>query len=485
MSIHLSLERVRRLATHLEFKRPTIHVAGTNGKGSVTSLIASILHTSGLAIGTFNSPHLVSVHDAILINGKPVSLSVYDHARSLVIAADHHFNTAATPFELLTLTALQIFEDAKLDIVVVEVGMGGRDDATNVIPDDCILVSVLTAVDLDHQKFLGDTVESIAEHKAGIARSAKPFVLGPQRYPIVEVVARRIVERPEIRGHFIITTPVRPWHLCGEYYFSPSERPFVSPPGQPIEFHSTTFTSPIHARLPLHGTHQLDNLSLSLTVISTLVTHTPAQTTLGDLSHRITAETIRAGIEGVSWPGRLTFHTLPRPVTVGSTIDPSVILVDGAHNAASAETLASYVSELVAQLKPRSTLHITYLVALSHSPPKTPFDTLSRIFLPHRSQCSMIRVRIAALRFTPPEGMPWVTCVPPLEIRDTVRQIIHLGDEDVWAPPNDIPVDSHLLRAFEWTEAGQAGHTEENLVVVTGSLYLVADFYRSIKLLEG
>ncbi|KAG8214646.1 Mur ligase [Butyriboletus roseoflavus] len=395
MSIHLGLERIRPLAAHLEpFKRPTIHVAGTNGKGSVTCLIASILHASGLSVG------------------------------SLVIAADQHLNTAATPFELLTLTALHIFEAAKLDIVVLEVGMGGRHDATNVITDDCILVSVLTAVDLDHQKFLGDTIESIAEHKARIARSGKPFVLGAQRYPVVEVSARRVVEGPEIRGHFITTTPVHLLHLGEEYHFSPSERPFISPPGQPIAFYSTPFTSPIHAKLPLHGTHQLDNLSLSLTVVSTLIT-------FDHLSHRITTETVRTGIEGASWPGRLTFHTLPRPVTVDSTFDPSVVLVDGAHNAASARTLASYISELAAQLKLGSNLQITYIIALSHSPPKAPFDTLSPIFLPHGADGSMAKVRVAALHFTPPEGMPWVTCVPPLEIQDTVRQIVHLGDEDV------------------------------------------------------
>ena len=484
MSIHLSLERVERLATHLEsFRRPTIHVAGTNGKGSVTSIIASILHASGLSVGRFNSPHLVSVHDSILINGQPVLPSVYDHARGLVIAVDQRLNTAATPFELLTLTALHIFEAAKLDIVVLEVGMGGRHDATNVIPNECILVSVLTAVDLDHQKFIGDTVESIAEHKAGIARPGKPFILGAQRHLTVEVTARRVVEGPEIRGHFITSTPVHPCHLGEEYHFSPSKRPFVAPPGQPIEFSSTPFTSPIHAKLPLHGTHQLDNLSLSLTVISTLITHISAQTTRDNLARRITAETVRAGIECVSWPGRLTFHTLPRPVTAGSTLDPLVVLVDGAHNAASAETLASYISELVAHLKPRSKLHITYIIALSHSPPKTPFDTLSPILLRHGSEGSMTKVRVAALRFTPPEDMPWVACVPPLEVRDTVRQLIHLGDEDVWAAPNDLLADCQLQRAFEWTEAGQATHREEELVVLTGSLYLVADFYRLLKLL--
>ena len=479
MSIHLSLERVEQLVTHLKpFQRPTIHVAGTNGKGSVTSIVASILHASGLSVGRFNSPHLVSVHDSILINGQPVSAPAYHHAHSLVVSTDQRLGTGATPFELLTLTALQIFEAAKLDVVVVEVGMGGRHDATNVIPDDCILVSALTSVDLDHQKFLGETVESIALHKAGIARPGKPFVIGAQKHPTVQVTARRVVE--EIRGLFIISTPVRPCHLSEEYHFSPSERPFISPPGQLIESYSAPFSSPVHAKLPLHGAHQLDNLSLSLTIISTLMT---AQTALDSLSHRITAETVCAGIEAVCWPGRLTFHTLPRPVTGGLTVDPSVVLVDGAHNAASAETLASYISELVVRLKPGSTLHITYIIALSHSPPKTPLDTLTPILLQHDAQGTKTKVRVAALRFTPPEGMPWVTCVPPLEIRGTVLQLIHLGDEAVWAAPNDLSADCHLRCAFEWTEAGQASHGEENLVVLTGSLYLVADFYRLLRLL--
>lgn len=487
MSIHLGLERVRRLVARLDpFQRPTVHIAGTNGKGSVTSLVASILRASGFSVGKFNSPHLLSVHDSILIDGHPVSPPVYDHARSLVITADQELSTGATPFELLTLTALQIFEAAKVDIVVLEVGMGGRDDATNVIPDDCIMVSVLSAVGLDHQKFLGDTIESITEHKAGIARSGKPFILGAQKYPIVEICARRVVENPQIRGQFIISLPVYPCHLddLQEYRFSPSVRPFIQPQPQPIEFRSPSFPSPIHAKLPLHGIHQLDNLALSLTVISTLTTLTSgSRTTLGNLFRRITPETVCAGIEGTSWPGRLTFHTLPRPVTIGSALDPSVVLVDGAHNTASAEMLASYISDLAAQLKPGSILHITYIVGLSHSPPKTPLDTLSPIFLPRVCENPVTKVRLAALQFTPPEGMPWVTCVPPLEIRDTVKEITHLGDEDLWAAPNDLPIDAQLQSAFEWTEIGQAARAGEQLVVVTGSLYLVADFYRMLKML--
>ncbi|KAF9221582.1 FolC bifunctional protein [Gyrodon lividus] len=484
MSIHLTLDRIQRLAARLDrFTRPTIHVAGTNGKGSVTCIIASILRASGLSVGRFNSPHLVSIYDSILINDRPVSPSTYNDARTLVLNADHQLKTEASSFELLTLTALQLFEVANLDIVVIEVGMGGRHDATNIIPDNCILVSALTAVDLDHQKFLGDTVELIAEHKAGIARPGKPFVLGPQKHPSVEAVARRVVKSPEICGYFILSTPVQSRPLSVESCFSPSSRPFVFPSGQPIQFHSAAFTSPIHANFPLHGAHQLDNLALSLSVISALLTYTTHQT----LSHRITSETVRAGIEMASWPGRLSFHRLSRSITRGLRYDPLTVLVDGAHNPASAETLASYISGLIASPKPRPKLHITYILGLSHSPPKTPFETLSPVLSRHSPEDPLVKVRVATLRFTPPEGMPWVTPVAPSAIRDTVLQLITLRGEDVWSASDNGPIDDQLQSALKWTEAGQveSGEGEEKLVVLAGSLYLVADFYRFLKQLEG
>ncbi|KIK79519.1 hypothetical protein PAXRUDRAFT_834059 [Paxillus rubicundulus Ve08.2h10] len=486
MSISLTLDRIQCLAARLDpYTRPTIHVAGTNGKGSVTCIIASILRASGLSVGRFNSPHLVSVHDSILINGQPVSSLAYDHARTLVLNADRELKTKASSFELLTLTALQVFEVARLDIVVVEVGMGGRHDATNIIPNDCILVSALTAVDLDHQKFLGDTIELITEHKAGIARPGKPFVLGPQKHPAVEPAARRVVESPGIRGHFTISTPVQRGSLGVESCSSLFARPFVLPPGQPIQFHSAAFPSPIHANLPLHGAHQLDNLALSLSVISTLLTCTSPQIPL-EISNRITSKTVSAGIDTVSWPGRLSFHRLPRSIIKGSPCDPLTVLVDGAHNAASAETLASYISELMAPLEPRSKLHVTYILGLSHSPPKSPSETLSPVLSRHSPEDPRVKVRVATLRFTPPEGMPWVTPVAPSAIRETVLQLISLSDEDMWSASDDGPVDGQLQSALEWAEAGQAACGEcEKLAVLAGSLYLVADFYRLLEQLPG
>ena len=132
-------------------------------------MLASIF--SAYRIGRFNSPHLVHIHDYISINKKPVSLASYTTARRQVEDADTSHGTFLTSFQLLTLTALHIFEYAAVDIVILG-GMGGLFDATNVIPTSTILCSVLTAVDLDHQAFLGTTVAQIARHKAGIARSS-------------------------------------------------------------------------------------------------------------------------------------------------------------------------------------------------------------------------------------------------------------------------------------------------------------------------
>ena len=136
MSINLSLVRISQLLVHVRpYTRPTCHIAGTNGKGSVSALLSQILVASSYRVGRFNSPHLVSIYDCITIDGEPVSSVVYDDVMHRVVAADTELGLKSTNFELLACTALVVFEEAEVDIAVVEVGMGGRLDATNVIPD--------------------------------------------------------------------------------------------------------------------------------------------------------------------------------------------------------------------------------------------------------------------------------------------------------------------------------------------------------------
>ncbi|KAG6331099.1 hypothetical protein ID866_7986, partial [Astraeus odoratus] len=474
MSVDLTLKRIGRLACCFPYTRPTIHVAGTNGKGSVTCMLDSILRASSFNVGRFNSPHLISIYDCITINDQPVTPELYHSCREQVERADKDGKTGASSFELLTVTALLIFEKANIDIAVVEVGMGGRLDATNILPDHSILVSALTTVDLDHQAFLGDTVELITREKASIARRGKPFVLGPQKHSSVEHIAEEVVGQQG--GALVRSVPVqKTLEQADHVFFSLSAKPFFPPPGQCIEFKSSAFSSPIRAALPLHGTHQISNLSLALTIVSTILTDPSCRAGLSpDLLHRITPETVINGIERTSWPGRLSFHTLPRPVTRGLTGYPLVLLVDGAHNPGSSEALASYVSYIAALIRPRKRkLHLTYILSLSHSPPKTPLHTLGPLLSPHTSVDSSATVSIAVLRFTPPEGMPWVTSVAPSLMRETVLGLIPYAD--VWAAQDDAPVDDQLQKALEWAELDltrcqQEGR--EHLVVLSGSLYL-------------
>ena len=482
----LSLKRIKVLLSHLpQYTLPTIHITGTNGKGSVSSFVASILQASGFTVGRFNSPHLISVQDSITINGKPVVLDLYNDARRIVEDLNSESSIGATSFELLTATALMSFELAKLDIIVLEVGMGGRTDATNAVSDDCILVSALTAVDLDHQKFLGDTVDTIATQKAGIARKGRPFVIGPQKYPDVMVSVRAVVE--EVGADLVCAHPAvtRMWDEAVDGPAEPdviSSSPFRPAGVRPVSLSLPCFPDPVLAQLPLHGDHQLDNLGVASNIISSLLTH-PSSTHRLPFRSKITPDTIAAGVRSTTWAGRLSFHNVPLsrlclPGCGTKDHDESlVVLVDGAHNPASASVLASYLSHLLnpTPFGGSEELNLTFVLALSHSPPKTPLQTLSPLLSFKRPTSVKINVRAAALEFTTPvEGMPWVLPVPSSEIRDVIRVI----DDGInlWIP-RDGERES-VANALLWAHEEHQKHGGKGLVCIAGSLYLVADFYR-------
>ncbi|KNZ73025.1 Folylpolyglutamate synthase [Termitomyces sp. J132] len=446
MSIDLSLDRLRRFVQYLPpYTRPTFHIAGTNGKGSVSAILTSILcsSTPSLSVGRYNSPHLVSIHDCISINDSTIDAATYSDARSRIEYLDQVHGTKLSKFELLTLTALSIFEKAKVDVVVLEVGMGGRLDATNIIPDESVIVSALTSVDLDHQSFLGTTVAEIAREKAGIARKGRVFVLGPQKHPEVLEAVQDVIRN--IGGELVTSIAVAPHMPC--------------------------FPHDIRATLPLFGDHQLENLGVALTAISALLTHPSAHI---NIVKSISPKTISRGIQSVRWPGRLSFHLLPAKPKHGIT-RPLIVLADGAHNSASSATLGSYITHLLSLADVESPVNLTYILSLSHSPPKTPLQTLTPILPPTLpSQSSLkIHVRIACLRFTPPDEMPWVKSVAPEDLRDAVASLT--PEAEIWVA--DGVVGNQLHHALEWA----AKENGDGLVVVAGSLYLVADLYRFLQ----
>jgi folylpolyglutamate synthase len=223
------------------------------------------------------------------------------------------------------------------------------------------------------------------------------------------------------------------------------------------------FEHPVLALLPLHGEHQLDNLALAVSAVSAVLMN-PAWTAIRG---RFTNEGIARGIRSVQWPGRLSFHALDSPLLL--------VLADGAHNPASAKTLAAYISHLATLHRdstPSRPISLTYILALSHSPPKTPRETLAPLLPFNAPQGLQVDVSVALLPFTPPEGMPWVKAVPPTELQEAVNSL--MPEVKTWVDATETP--GGLRRALDWA-ATQRGD-RDGLVVLAGSLYLVADFYR-------
>ena len=443
MPIDLSLNRIRALAARLpSYTRPTIHIAGTNGKGSVAAIVSSVLRESGLRVGRFNSPHLVHVWDCIDLCGRAVSPEQYERVRKEVEEANE--GIGASSFEVLTGTALKLFEDEKVDVVVLEVGMGGRLDATNVIPDDAVVVSVITSIGLDHMQWLGDTVEAIAKEKAGITRKAGTVVLGPQPHPNVKSIVSSIAE--ELGATVVdVASSV---HLTELPCSDPKALP---PPPREVIYTSRQFREEISLHFSLHGAHQLENLATGLTAVECLVESG------GSSWKSITPTTIANGIQKVRWPGRLSWHDY-----MGRRL-----LADGAHNEGSATTLRQYLDSLPTLANsPR-----TFVVSLSHSPPKTARSVLEPLLQPGDS--------VALTGFSPVVGMPWVRPVSVEELLSVSQELIG-GDGTAasFCGAEGSPLE-YLRQALEWAS------NRSDLVIVSGSLYLVADLYRVLGLASG
>lgn len=185
-SIDMGLERVREVFERLQLPRPARHVitvAGTNGKGSTVAFIEAIARSAGLKVGAYTSPHLLTYNERVRIDGADASDAALVAAFEAIEAARMNAGDGVIPltyFEYGTLAALWLFERADLDLAILEVGLGGRLDATNIVDPD---VAVITTVDIDHQDYLGNDRESIGFEKAGIARGWKPLILGDDDPP--------------------------------------------------------------------------------------------------------------------------------------------------------------------------------------------------------------------------------------------------------------------------------------------------------------
>ena len=300
VAIDMGLERVATVGARLDlrFDCPVITVGGTNGKGSTCAMLESMLMQGSYRVGLYTSPHILDFNERARIDGHSVSDAVFCDAFAAVEAV--RGDISLTYFEFTTLAILKLFADAKLDAVILEVGLGGRLDAVNIIDPD---VAIVTSVDLDHQQYLGDTREKIGFEKAGIFRPQRAAICSDPSPP------QSLIEHANAIGADL-------WLFGRDFNYS-GDRQQWSYGGRAVRRHALAYPS-------LRGANQLLNASAALAALEVLRDRLP----LG-------AQEIRAGLVLVELPGR--FQVLPGR--------PAVIL-DVAHNPHAAATLAQNLDQM-------------------------------------------------------------------------------------------------------------------------------------------
>ena len=322
------LEHMRvllRALEHPEKKFPVVLIAGTNGKGSTAATLAAILQASGLPTGLYTSPHLLRINERIRIDQDEISDDDFASIHDLVDrTAEHLVEEGELPwhpsfFEMLTAIAFEYFAQNKLDIAVLEVGMGGRLDATNVVDPR---VSVITDISLDHQKFLGDTVAEIAREKAGIIRRGGVVVTLPQMPQANDVIGNTILE---LNARTVNAVPyVPPVSPASSEYVVPSNGHCDTTPVS--RYPLQVLGRQIMVETPLMGRHQLRNIALAIA----------AAVELSNQGLPVTADAIEKGIRHTRWPGRFQ-------VISAKNGSPEYVF-DVAHNPAGAWALRSALS---------------------------------------------------------------------------------------------------------------------------------------------
>ncbi|MBQ9044928.1 MAG: 5-formyltetrahydrofolate cyclo-ligase [Oscillospiraceae bacterium] len=307
----LGLERTRTLLHALgdpQKKLRFIHVAGSNGKGSTCAMLASVLTRAGYRTGLYTSPYIQSFCERIQIDGESIPEEALAAATERVRFYADQMDDHPSQFELVTAIAIEYYAARQCDVVVLEVGMGGALDSTNVI--DAPEVAVIMNIGLEHTEYLGSTLEEIARTKGGIIKPGCDCVAYPSA-PVVLQTLAALCRSADV-----------PFQVADTDAIVPED---ASLRGQQFSFHSWT-----HLRLPLLGAHQLNNAAVALTVIETLRSR----------GWRIPDDAVRAGLRDVRWPARM--EVLHR--------DP-LFLLDGGHNPQCAEALAQGIAAYLPEQK--------------------------------------------------------------------------------------------------------------------------------------
>jgi dihydrofolate synthase / folylpolyglutamate synthase len=315
--IEPTLERVRRLVELLgdpQKAYPVVHLTGTNGKTSTARMIDTLLREAGLRTGRFTSPHLESVRERITLDGEPISeerfVEAYEEIAPYLDVVDAEQEHPLTFFEVMTAMAYSVFADAPVDVAVIEVGLGGSWDSTNVADGT---VSVITPVAVDHAHLLGADPVTIAGEKAGIIKPGGTTVMAQQSLEVFEVLLRRAAEvgAQVAREGIEFGVVSRALAVGGQV---------VSFKGLGGEYDDLF--------IPLHGEYQAHNAAAAIAAVEALLGASP------ETEGRVTTELLQAGFEQVTSPGRMEVVR-----------NSPTIVVDAAHNPHGAEATAATVSE--------------------------------------------------------------------------------------------------------------------------------------------
>lgn len=297
------MQRAVDLLGNPEQTYPIIHVTGTNGKGSTIAFMRELFVAHGKTVGTFTSPHIVSIHDRICINGEPISDEDFIRLADQVKAMEQRLletHDQLSFFELLTLIALLYFKEQKVDLVLLEVGIGGLLDTTNVVTGE---IAIITSIGLDHQETLGDSLVSIAEQKAGIFKPGKSAVIA-NLAPEAQLVCQRTAN-----------------DLGVSLYQANKD----------FSFRNGNFSSSLadfnHLILGLEGAYQEENAALALQAFLLFMVQR---------NEKVDQEAVRAALQATKWAGRLEAVT-------------DHIYLDGAHNLPALERLVEFIQEKIQQ----------------------------------------------------------------------------------------------------------------------------------------
>ena len=306
--IDLSLSRLKKLLDGLgnpeENLPPIIHVAGTNGKGSTVATLAAIYKSAGYRVHIYTSPHLVRFTERIVVSGSEISKNYLEEL--LIECEDANNGENITFFEITTAAAMLAFSRNPADLLLLEVGLGGRFDATNVIETPTL--SVITPVSMDHQDFLGNTIDEIAFEKAGILKPSVPAIIGPQTNEALNVIKRRALELGSSA------------YIFGEDWN-------ISPANNQLMFKMGSKSS-IVPRPNLLGDHQIQNAGCALASVKLLNGQFP-----------VSPQEIDMGLVSINWPARL--QKLKEGNLIENLLEDVEIWIDGGHNQDAAKAIAS------------------------------------------------------------------------------------------------------------------------------------------------